>query len=266
MAEKSGSQAGLSANDQYRLALLKIVEQGGKATMQEIYAAVEARMSPDTLSDVGKATLRNYVNKVLVQAGFVSKGDGSWVITAEGREFLGLAELTKVTEVVTEGSGTEIIVPSVAVRAIAFEKYVLSLMRQVYPEYSWYHQGMHKQNERGVDLLGTRLRPDPGHPEVIGVQVKCHAADNAPSIVEWLKFLAGCFARKVDRGLFVTTGRLTGDQRREAAEARVAVIEGKGELDRIAIQHGMDPFPDYGEVDSESPAKSKNSAYKQTGG
>lgn len=74
------------------------------------------------------------------------------------------------------------------------------------------------------------------------MQVKLHQPNNAPTQDEWLKFLAGCFARRVESALFVTTGRLTGAQRREAQEARVIVLEGEAEIARLARLHRIEPF------------------------
>lgn len=246
MAEKSAAQAGLTANEQVRIALNTMVANGGTATTNDIYAAVEARMAPDTLSQQGRATLRAYINRDAVRAGFIEdhvKGAAGWTITPEGREFIQAAPPAAAdVEQVTDAAGAEVNVPSVTVRALAFEKHILSLMRAVYPEYAWYHQGVHKQHERGVDILGTRLRREPGIGDVIGVQVKLHSPDNAPALVEWLKFLAGCYARRVGQGVFVTTGRLTGEQRREAAEAGVTVIEGREEVARVCKAHGIADF------------------------
>lgn len=247
MAEKTGADAGLDANALTRIALETMVAGGGVAQTADIYAAVEAVMAPDTLSPQGRATLRTYVNRDAVKAGFVAaydKADPGWHITAEGREYLkaepdGDAD---ADEEVTDEAGQEVKVPSNQVLALAFEKYVLDMMRRTYPEYAWYHQGVHKKHERGLDLLATRLRPDPDQPGVIGVQVKLHAAQNAPAEKEWLKFMAGCFTRRVERGIFVTTGRLTGGQRREAAEAQLVIIEGYEELNRLAAQVGLEPF------------------------
>jgi hypothetical protein len=42
--------------------------------------------------------------------------------------------------------------------------------------------------------------------------------------------------------LFVTTGKLTGEQRREAQEARVIVVEGRDEVTRLAAQQGISRF------------------------
>jgi len=46
----------------------------------------------------------------------------------------------------------------------------------------------------------------------------------------------------VDEAVFVTTGRLTSEQRREAAEAQVVVIEGRTELDRLAKRHNIEVY------------------------
>jgi hypothetical protein len=69
-----------------------------------------------------------------------------------------------------------------------------------------------------------------------------HQPNNAPTQDEWLKFLAGCFARRVESAIFVTTGRLTGAQRREAQEAKVIVLEGAAEISRLARPHSVEPF------------------------
>ncbi len=80
----------------------------------------------------------------------------------------------------------------------------------------------------------------------IGVQVKLHGPSNAPTEIEWLKFLSGCFARRVNRAMFITTGRLTGEQHREAIEASVIVLAGREEVNRICEQYSVEPFPDLG--------------------
>ena len=72
--------------------------------------------------------------------------------------------------------------------------------------------------------------------------MKLHAANNAPTEIEWLKFLAGCFARRIERALFVTSGRLTSEQHREAGEARVIVLQGRDEINRIAQEYGAHVF------------------------
>jgi hypothetical protein len=124
----------------------------------------------------------------------------------------------------------------------AFERWVMLLLRATYPYYAWYHQGRHKLKERGLDFVGTRVGDSNDEPRSIGVQVKLHQANNAPTQGEWLKFLAGCFARRVESAMFVTTGRLTGEQRREAQEAKVIVIEGAAEIDRLAKLHNVKLF------------------------
>jgi len=57
----------------------------------------------------------------------------------------------------------------------------------------------------------------------------------------WLKFLAGCFARRMDAALFITTSRLTSEQRREA-EANVTVAGGREEITRLSTLHHMKAF------------------------
>ena len=66
-----------------------------------------------------------------------------------------------------------------------------------------------KRNERGLDFYGAGLSQDVSGHLSVGVQVKLHDPTNAPTEIEWLKFLSGCFARRVNNALFITTGRLT---------------------------------------------------------
>ncbi len=44
LTEKTGAQAGLSGDEQIRIAIHEIVEKGGVAEMAQIYDAVERRM------------------------------------------------------------------------------------------------------------------------------------------------------------------------------------------------------------------------------
>ena len=92
-------------------------------------------------------------------------------------------------------------------------------------------RGFTKDNAKRASADSTSSAAGSGtqdSPENIGVQVKFHQASSAPSEREWLKFLAECFARRLDRTVFITTGRLTGEQRREAGEANIVLSrEGK---------------------------------------
>ena len=183
-------------------------------------------------------------NKVAVEAGYLhphEKESPGWRLTSQGREFLASSVEPRETAVNVE-TGTEQSVPSETARGDAFEQYFVRVLRAAYPNYAWHHQGRDKRRERGVDFVGNRLGDAHGEPSSIGVQVKFHSSNNAPTEREWLKFLAGCFSRRLDAAVFVTTGKLTGEQRREAQEARVIVIEGRDEVTRLAAQHGISRF------------------------
>ena len=67
----------------------------------------------------------------------------------------------------------------------------------------------------------------------IGVQVKFRAAQHAPTDQEWEKCLAGCTLRRIAEPVFITTGRLTSRQRRDASEAGIEVIERQDEVTRV---------------------------------
>ena len=55
-------------------------------------------------------------------------------------------------------------------------------------------------------------------------------------------FLAGCFTRRIDRAIFVTTGCLTDEQCREASQADIIVIAGAAEIARVADEYGYSWF------------------------
>lgn len=241
-----GTDAGLNGDEQVRIALTAISDRGGIAQMSDIYAAVEAVLNPKgyTLSEQGRASLRFFVNKVAVEAGYLhphDKESPGWRLTLQGREFLAASVEPAETTINVE-TGIEQSVPSETARGDAFEQYFVRVLRAAYSNYAWYHQGRDKRRERGVDFVGNRLGDAHGEPSSVGVQVKFHSANSAPTEREWLKFLAGCFSRRLDAAVFVTTGKLTGEQRREAQEARVIVIEGREEVTRLAAQQGIAPF------------------------
>lgn len=246
LKQATGSEAGLSGDDQIRVALQRMIERGGEAQMPDIYEAVEARIRPKgfALSKQGRASLRFFVNTVAVQASYVyphDKENPGWRITPEGREFAGSPVATEEVAVNVD-TGAEVRLLLNSAQGAAFERWVLILLRATYPYYAWYDQGRHKATERGLDFVGTRLSDSNNEARSIGVQVKLHKPNNAPTQEEWLKFLAGCFARRVESAMFVTTGRLTGAQRREAQEAKVVVLEGEAEISRLASLHNVEPF------------------------
>jgi hypothetical protein len=242
----TGAEAGMTGDQQIRIALERIMAAGGEAQMSQIYEAVDEHLRPMglTLSQQGRASLRRLVNHVAVEAGYIyphDKAHPGWRITPEGREFLrSFAQPAEIT--LNVDTGGEQAAPSRMAQADAFERWVLRLLQSAYPYHSWYHQGAHKHHERGLDLVGTRIGEANSASRTIGVQVKLHQENHAPQQVEWLKFLAGCFARRVDEAIFITTGRLTGEQRRESQEAGVVVIEGLAEIHRIAKQFSVKPF------------------------
>jgi|GEM_PF-1611232 len=243
----TGNEAGYSGDDQIKIALRAIMEKGGKASTDEIYRALEIELNSKgfTLSVQGKASLRFFVNSVAVKAGYIRPYDKNypgWEITSAGKQLINTQEEETET-VIDVDENTEVRVLSNSARGIAFEKYILELLKKMYPKYLWYHQGVHKSNERGLDFIGDSIDLNAHVLAKIGVQVKFHAPNNAPATLEWLKFLSGCFTRRVDSAIFVTTGRLTPEQRRESGEVgRLLIMEGKDEINRIAQQHNYQTF------------------------
>lgn len=89
----TGSEAGLSGEEQIRIALRTIVENGGIAQIQQIYRAVESVLKGNgfRLSKQGEHSLRFFVNKVAVEAGYIYPHDKrrrGWRITPMGREYI----------------------------------------------------------------------------------------------------------------------------------------------------------------------------------
>ena len=239
-------QAGLNGDTQVRLALQAINNNGGVSEMPAIYSTVEADMRRNgfTLSIQGKASLRFYVNRVAVKAGFVlpyDKNNPGWRITQSGRQLL-MEPPPPQEDLFSVITGKEERADTNVARGTAFEFYVLDLLKAIHPFYAWYHQGIHKGQERGLDFIGTRVGDALASQKNIGVQVKFHQEKFAPRQEEWLKFLSGCFTRQIEKAIFITTGQLTADQRREAQEANVTVIEGKKEIARIAKLYKIKPF------------------------
>jgi len=249
----TGTEAGLSGDNQIKIILNYIYNNNGVAQTKELYPALESKLNGKKLSDQGKASLRFFVNKVAVQAGFIEphdKDNPGWRITKEGIDYIqnaDIAEVTINTETNEEETGL-----SNSARGLSFEKYILELLKVIYPNFVWHHQGLHKRDERGLDFIGDRLGEQKDKSNSIGVQVKFHKSKNSPTETEWLKFLSGCFARRVDDAIFITTGRLKTEQYREAREAKVLVIQGEDEITRIARLNNFkifDLFENAEEVD-----------------
>lgn len=257
---KTGAAAGVTGEQQIQISLKEMAKQGGSASIGDLYHAVEAHMHGAQLSEQGKASLRYFINKVAVKAGYVYPAEPNqqgWRITAAGLEAI-TVEAQQQTELIeTPAAPQAVAVPSNTARGSAFEAYILRLLKVLYPHYAWYHQGQHKSHERGLDFIGSQVSQVDGRPQFIGVQVKLHADEANPAATEWLKFLAGCFTRKIDQAIFITSGRLTSEQRREAGEARVVVIEGRKEITRIAKLHDIPEFDLYQDLKDEPVADVK---------
>lgn len=87
----TGRQVGLSSEKQILIALRCIADHGGVAQMSDIYEAVTRELRGSVLSEGGQSGLRNYVNEVAVQKGYIyahDKTNPGWRITPAGRERL----------------------------------------------------------------------------------------------------------------------------------------------------------------------------------
>ncbi|NOK63446.1 MAG: hypothetical protein GFH25_541276n15 [Chloroflexi bacterium AL-N10] len=111
----TGAEAGLKQQQQMVIALQEMVRQGGKASNQNLYDAIEAHMDGRKLSQQGKDTLRSYINRDACDEGYVHPYDSDqpgWSITPEGRAMVEQYNLdidddgrTDAEELQTDGPG-----------------------------------------------------------------------------------------------------------------------------------------------------------------
>ena len=215
-------------------------------TTDEIYNIIneELQESDQTLSTQGKANLRRLINDTAVNEGYIypyDKENKGWRLTPEGRELVSLDSTQQEVVFNTETQQEEIFISN-SVKGALFEKYCLGLLKRIYPYYTWFHQGSQKNNERGLDLIAEKIGEIRDEYKSIGVQIKNHKETASPTEKEWLKFLAGCFVRHIDKGIFITTRRLTSEQRREAGEGKIMIIEGIEELNRLAKAYNYERY------------------------
>jgi hypothetical protein len=98
----TAAEVGIGRTEQLQIALQAMTEHDGIAEIKDIYEAIENRMSDKgfKLSQQGKDTLRAYINRDAVQAGYVDKEKNiGWKITNKGRNFL--------TEVIEDDEDTQ---------------------------------------------------------------------------------------------------------------------------------------------------------------
>ena len=240
LKEVTAADAGLTKEQQYELIFKAMLDKGGLTT-DEIYGVINDVLNKNgqTLSTQGKATLRALINNKAVNESYIypfDKENPGWRLTPEGRELV-VSDNTQQEIVFNTETQQEEPFVSNTVKGALFEKYCLGLLKNIYPYYSWFHQGIQKNNERGLDLIAEKIGEVGTEYKSIGVQIKSHKESSSPTEKEWLKFLAGCFVRQIDKAVFITTGRLTSEQRREAGEGKVMIIEGRDELNRIAKEY-----------------------------
>jgi len=243
------TEAGLTRENVYTLIFNEMVKYPNGIETKEIYDIINQKLKKNsqTLSEQGKATLRFWINKSAVLEGFIFPYDNEnpgWRLTNDGKKLTEQQgkqeELVFNTE--TQENETEI---ANTVKGTLLEKYTLGLLKEMHPYYSWFHQGIQKNNERGLDLIANKIGEKNSEHKTIGVQIKNHKETSAPTKDEWLKFLAGCFVRHIEEVIFITTGKLSSDQRREASEARITVVEGIDELNRIARLYKYKTYDEY---------------------
>jgi len=244
-------EAGLTKGDVYSLIFNKMEKYPDGWESKDIYSIVNEKLAEKskTLSKQGEKSLRGLMSASYKNDGFFHpyEKEKKWRLTNEGKKKIeeGKKQEELVFNTETGKEETEKSNISNAVKGTMFELYALELLKKMHPFYSWFHQGKQKNNERGLDLIANRIGEEHSKHKTIGVQIKNHKETSAPQNIEWLKFLAGCFARHIEEAIFITTGKLTPDQRREAGEAKVVVIEGIDELNRIAELYKYKTYEEY---------------------
>ena len=249
MIKGTTAEAGIKKDEVYTLVIKFAIENNGEIQTTDVYDIINSEMAKKgfELSEQGKASLRRTINTNAIKDGLIYPFDinsPGWKITPEARELF--IDTNIVTQEIIFNQDTqveEVFLPNV-VRGALFEKYCLDLLKVIYPFYSWFHQGIQKNNERGLDLIAEKIGEVNSEYRSLGVQIKNHQENSSPTEKEWLKFMAGCFVRHIDKAVFITTGRLSSEQRREAGEAKILIIEGIDELHRIAKKYGQ---PNYEE-------------------
>ena len=249
LKEVTYSEAGLTKERVYNLIFTEMLKSQNGLEIKEIYDIVnnELKNNAQVLSEQGRATLRNLVNKYAVIEGYVfpyDKENPNWRLTNVGKELIENQDIQKELVFNTETKKEEYEIPN-TIKGAILENYVLGLLKIMHPFYSWFHQGKQKNNERGLDLIAKRIGESKSEYKTIGVQIKNHKNSSAPTDIEWLKFLAGCFVRHIEEPIFITTGKLNSEQRREAGEAEITVIEGVEELNRIANLYEYKTYDEY---------------------
>jgi hypothetical protein len=249
MKELTTAQARIRKDEIYQIVFKYALENDRPIEITEIYELINNRMQKDDmyLSKQGKASLRALINKTAVREGYIfpyDKNNPGWRITPEAKDLI-IEQGSQKELVFNQETEMEEEIVSNTVRGALFEKYCLGLLKMIYPNYAWYYQGIHKNNERGLDLIAERIGDIHQEHKTIGVQIKNHKENSCPTEKEWLKFMAGCFVRKIDKAIFITTGKLTSEQRREAGEAKVLVLEGIEEIERIAKDNKYKKYDEF---------------------
>jgi len=253
--EVSYAEAGFTKEYLYSLIFREMLKYPDGLKMSDIKDIVNRELAKKSkiLSYNGEGCLRELINRRSVAEGFIypyEKGK-KWRLTNEGKRIIELQGKQREKVINSKTGDEETEIPNV-VKGALLEKYVLGLLKEIHPNYSWYHQGEQKNNERGLDLIANKIGEGRSEYNTIGVQIKNHRETSYPTKEEWLKFLAGCFVRHIEKAIFITTGKLNSEQRREADEAKITVIGGLDELNRIAKRYEYKTYDEYIKEDGQT--------------
>jgi len=245
LREVNITQSGLSKVDLYPIIFTAMSRNQDSLEMNEIHDAVNEKLAEtqQILSEQGKKSINTLISKCAKEEGYVfSYSRNNWRLTDEGSDFIEDKEEQEGVDI----TGPDEVKMSNNRRGTLFEKYVLGLFTRIHPNYVWFRQGRLTQHERGLDLIAKPIGESTSQYKSIGIQVKHHIneKDTIPTDY-WNKFLQGCFVRRIDEAIIVTTGKLTGEQYRDAGEANIKVIEGIGEIHRLSKMYDYKTFDEF---------------------
>jgi len=163
--EVTYKEAGLKKEDVCSLVLKEMKNRPDGLAMKDIYEIINTELAKKSLSlsKQGEATLRNLVNSGLQKEGFIyqlKEENKNWRLTDEGKRIIDQSGEREVFNTDTGEQEKEEVEMTSVLKGQILEKYVLELLREMYPYYAWYYQGEQKNNERGLDLIAKKSEKD----------------------------------------------------------------------------------------------------------
>jgi len=140
LKEVTYKDAGLTKENVYTLIFNELVKHQDGLDTKDIYEIINNTLAKNSqiLSEQGRASLRNLINKYAVLEGFIFPYDNEnpkWRLTSEGKKLIEQQGKQKelVFNIETNKNETEM---SNTLKGTILEKYVLGLLKEMHPYYS----------------------------------------------------------------------------------------------------------------------------------